>query len=232
MRSAQRYLFDRSFEAELPGRQFAIVSAEATAVPLIYTSEDLDRARAEGVALGRAEALAEFDMEREIGRLRQATLDAIAGRLGELLAGSAKASEQAARDAVAIAAAIARKLLPRLYRERASSEIEELVAGVLAAIGDEPKVIVRISPDLVGELAPAIGASIAASRHEKRLTVIGDPAVGEGDCRIDLTGGGVIRDQALLWREIDALLTEYAAQGAARPLSLPPPAAASGERHV
>src|SRR5512134_1742712 len=135
MPSAQRYLFDRSFQAELPGRQFAKASAELSAVaPPAYSKGDLDRARAEGVALGRAEALAECNIEREIGRLRQATLDAIAGRLGELLTNSAEASERATRDGVAIAAAIARKLLPRLYRERACSELEELITGVLARI--------------------------------------------------------------------------------------------------
>ncbi len=133
MRSAQRYLFDRSFETETarPAVRHG-PSGERTIRLRPTPSEDLARARAEGVALGRAEALAERNIELEIGRLRQATLDAIAGRLGELLAHSAEASEQAARDAVTIAARIARKLLPRLYRERACSELEELIAGVLA----------------------------------------------------------------------------------------------------
>ena len=233
MRSAQRYLFDRSFEAQLPGGQLATASAELSAVaPPAYSKGDLDRARAEGVALGRAEALAECNIEREIGRLREATLDAIAGRLGELLAESAQASEHAARDAVAVAAVIARKLLPRLYRERACSELEELITRVLAAIGDQPKAMVRISPALVDELAPLIEASIAAGGHDQRLTVLGDPAIQEGDCRIDWPGGGVIRDEGLLWREIDALLCECVAHGPPHSLSLPAVADGTGATHV
>ncbi len=233
MRSAQRYLFDRSFEAQLPGRQFATASAELSAVaPPAYSKGDLDRARAEGVALGRAEALAECNIEREIGRLRQATLDAIAGRLGELLAESAQASEHATRDAVAVAAVIARKLLPRLYRERACSELEELITRVLAAIGDQPKAMVRISPALVDELAPLIEASIAAGGHDQRLTILADPAIQEGDCRIDWPGGGVIRDEGLLWREIDALLCECVADRPPNSLSLPSVADGTGATHV
>lgn len=233
MRSAQRYLFDRSFEAQLPGRQFATASAELSAVaPPAYSKEDLDRARAEGVALGRAEALAECNIERETGRLRQATLDAIAGRLGELLANAAEASEHAARDAVAVAAVIARKLLPRLYRERACSELEELITRVLAGIGDQPKATVRIAPALVDELAPLIEASIAARSHDQRLTILGDPAIQEGDCRIDWPGGGVIRDEGLLWHEIDALLCECVAHGPPPSPSLPSVADGTGATHV
>lgn len=222
MPSAQRYLFDRSFE--LSGRPSAMASAESVAVASpAYTRQDLDAARAEGVALGRAETLAECNIEREMGRLRQAALDAIAGRLGELLANSADASEHAARDAVAIAAAIARKLLPRLYREEACSELEDSITRILERVGDAPKVTVRISPALVDELAPLIKASVIAGGHDQQLTILGDPAVQEGDCRIDWPGGGFIRDHALLWREIDALLAECVAGGSSFQ-SLPPTA--------
>ena len=232
MRPAKRYLFDRSFETDLPGQQAATASGQAKAVAPAYTNEDLDRARTEGIALGRKEALAECNAEREIGRLRQATLDAIACRLGELLTNSAEASGRAARDAVAIAAVIARKLLPRLYQERACSELKDLIEGVLARIGDEPKVIVSIAPALVGELAPLIEASAAARGLEQRVTVLGDSALMEGDCRIVWSGGGIIRDHALLWREIDELLAECKVQDASRSASLPSPTVPFGENHV
>jgi hypothetical protein len=68
-----------------------------------YTSEDMQRARADGIALGRAEAIAEYDIERESERRRQDTLDAVSERLAELLAKSAQAAEEAARDALVIA---------------------------------------------------------------------------------------------------------------------------------
>ena len=71
------------------------------------------------------------------------------------------------------------------------------------------------------ELAPLIEGSIAAGGHDQRLTILGDPAIQEGDCRIDWPGGGVIRDDTLLWREIDALLSECVAHGPPRSLSLP-----------
>jgi flagellar assembly protein FliH len=91
---------------------------------------------------------------------------------------------------------------------------------------------VSIATALVSELSPAIEAAAAARDLEKRLTVLGDPTIEEGDCRIDLSEGGIIRDQALLWREIDELLADCIVQDAPRPLSLPSPAVSSGENHV
>ena len=232
MRPAEPYLFDRWFDAELPDA--APLSASPSEIPAsvepAYTSEDMQRARADGIAFGRAEAIAELDVERE--RRRQDTLAAISERLADLLARSAQAAEEAGRDALAVAGVVVRKLLPRLYRERARSEIEGFVESILARIQDEPTVSVRISPTLVAELAPVIEAAMAASGHEKRLRVVSDPAVAEGDCRVEWSGGGIIRDQTVLWREIDALMAEYVGSVAAPPATPPCPRLATGEHHV
>ena len=173
MRPAEPYLFDRWFDAELPDAPplSASPSDAPASVEPAYTSEDMQRARADGIAFGRAEAIAELDVERERTR-RQDTLAAISERLAELLARSAQAAEEAGRDALAVAGVVVRKLLPRLYRERACSEIEGFVESILARIQDEPTVSVRISPTLVAELAPVIEAAMAASGHEKRLRVV------------------------------------------------------------
>jgi flagellar assembly protein FliH len=234
MRPAEPYLFDRWFDAVLPDDPLVSGSTAEHhgSVEPAYTSEDMQRARADGIALGRAEAIAEYDIERERERRRQDTLDAVAERLAELLTKSAQAAEEAGRDALVIAVAVARKLLPRLYREHACSEIEGFVESILARIQDTPTVTVRISPTLVAELAPGIEAAMAASGHEKRLRVVGDTAVAEGDCRIEWSGGGIIRDQTILWREIDALMAECAGSVATRPASPPCPRLSTGEDHV
>ena len=227
-------MFDRWFDTVLPDGP--PVSASTSEYPVsvepAYTAEDMQRARADGIALGRAEAVAEYDIERESERRRQDTLAAVAERLAELLARSAQAAEEAGRDALAVAGAVARKLLPRFYQEHACSEIEGFVEGILARTQDEPTVIVRISPTLVADLAPGIEAALAANGHEKRLRVLADPAVAVGDCRIEWSGGGIVRDQAVLWREIDALMAECVGAVEAPPATPPCPRLATGEEHV
>jgi flagellar assembly protein FliH len=234
MRPAERYLFDRWFDAVLPDALpvSGSTSEHSGSVEPAYTSEDIQRARADGIALGRAEAISEYEIERESEWRRHDTLAAVAERLAELLAKSAQVAEEAGRDALVIAGAVARKLLPRLYRERACSEIEGFVESVLARVQDEPAVTVHISPTLVDALAPTIEAAVAASGHEKRLRVMGDPAVAEGDCRIEWSGGGIIRDQTALWREIDTLMAESVGSVAPPPASPPHPRLATGVEHV
>jgi flagellar assembly protein FliH len=230
MRPAEPYLFDRWFDAVPP--LSAAATEHSQSVEPAYTSQDMQRARADGIALGRAEAIAEYEIERERERRLQNTLDAVAESFAELLAKSTQAAEEAGRDALVIAGAVARKLLPRLYRERACSEIEGFVESILARIQDEPTVTVRMSPSLVAELAPGIEAAMAAGGRERRLRVAGDAAVAEGDCRIEWSGGGIIRDQTLLWREIDALMAEYVGPVATPPAGPPYPCPPTGEDHV
>jgi hypothetical protein len=61
---------------------------------------------------------------------------------------------------------------------------------------------------------------------------MGDPAVAEGDCRIEWSGGGIIRDQTALWREIDTLMAESVGSVAPPPASPPHPRLATGVEHV
>ena len=90
MRPAERYLFDRWFDAVLPDALPVSASTSehsgSVSVEPAYTSEDIQRARADGIALGRAEAISEYEIERESERRRHDTLTAVAERLAELLA--------------------------------------------------------------------------------------------------------------------------------------------------
>ena len=142
-------------------------------------------------------------MAREIARLLERT-DAAAIDLG--------------RQAVLVASAIARKLLPRLYREQARSEMEDVVArAFLQSPADRP-LIVRMAPPLADDLATRLAGGLAgAVGLEKRVQVVGDPTIADGDCRIEWPGGGLIRDQERLWREIEAFVGEAAATPALSP---------------
>ena len=73
---------------------------------------------------------------------------------------------------------------------------------------------------------------MAASGHNKRLRLLGDATVVEGDCQIEWSGGGIVRDQAVLWREIEALTAECIGSVAAPPATPPYPRLATGEEHA
>ena len=203
MASAARYLFDRSFDAPPAGPP---EDAPAVAIET-FTRDDLERARADGVAQGHQEALAEMLAKNEHEQHVQAALRSIADAVSQFVAGRSELAAQAGRNAVLVAGAIARKVMPRFYVEHARSEVEAVVQDTLR----------RLSPELPLTLlvAPALHPYFARLPDEsgRQLTVVADPAIAEGDCRIEWAGGGLMREHEALWREIETLIEEIAGPG-------------------
>jgi len=214
MAGVERYLFDRGFDAV-----GTATNADAPAPEPVFSESDLQQAQAEGYARGRAEAAAEQDAHRAAERLRQAALETIAAELAALAERFDAVTEAAGTDAVRIALAVSRKLLPACWRDAAAAEIESLVRTTLAGLTDEPAVVVHIAPTLLEELAPRLQRMVVGG-DPGRLRVSGDPALSEGDCRIDWRGGGLVRDQRTLWRDIELLVEQTVGVAA-----LPAPAA-------
>jgi flagellar assembly protein FliH len=208
----QRYLFDRSFELTANGRAIQ----EAPTLP-VFSTEDLEAARAEGVAAGRAEALdmmrAREDFE---GRVVDA-LDRLNAALNRLLEDTHRAHAQTQCNALMVASAICRKLLPRLYGESGCREVEDVVSSVLRGLPAHTEVRIRLAPDLLAPLSTRLQQTAGALIEAGTLAVTGDPALAPGDCRIEWAGGGVLREQRLLWQEIDALIDDVL------PAEAPPP---------
>lgn len=200
----QRFRFDRSFEA-LGGAgdqgRPAGRAAERT-----FTSQDVEQARAEGFARGRAEAVGAEEARREAERLRQRVLETIASQVGAVLDGAAESAQTAVTEAVLVAAAIVRKMMPRLWRECGAHEIEETVRAALTELSDEPMLTVRIAPELHQELLPALQMAARECGAEDRLRVLAADGVPPGDCRIEWRHGGLSRDRLAMARAIDEVI--------------------------
>jgi flagellar assembly protein FliH len=222
-----RFLFNRCFD---DADDAEVIAAPVPAEPVLNRA-DLQRAREEGLAIGRAEAADERQARDAIESRRQETLDAIARKLDELLSKTAEASAAAGRDAILIASAVARKVLPRLYREHARSELEDMLILTLSQLPDNAEAIIRIAAPLIADLAPGIEAAAATMRPAKRVQIVGDPKVAEGDCYIEWPGGGIVRDRETLWREIDSLIEEAAGSPAVAADTLVSAVVHTGERH-
>lgn len=205
--AARRFLFDRRFDAKTV-HEVADVPAEPPAP--VFTLADLEQARAEAGAQGRATALAEMQAQMEAERSRDSTLLAIAERLSAIHADVHAAADQACRDAVRIAEVMVRKLMPNLYARNGASEIEALVAATLAHLPTEQAITVRVAPALTDELTPLLTLRAEQLGLGERLKVCGDATVAPGDCALEWVGGGLMRDRNSLWRDIEALIDETA----------------------
>lgn len=203
MASTARYLFDRPFDA--PGARRG--EEPAPAAVETFTREDVERARADGVAQGHQDAVAEMRAKNEHEQHVRACLQSIADAVSRFAATAADTAAQADRNAVLVAGAIARKVLPRLYGEHARSEIEAVVGDTLRRLDADVQPTLRVAPSLHGHFACLV------ENGGRPVTVIADPALAEGDCRIEWAGGGLLRDEEALWREITSLIDEIAGPG-------------------
>jgi flagellar assembly protein FliH len=204
--TVQRFQFERRFDAS--GGRGDAARPGSVAVEPMFSREDLERARADGFARGRAEAVGAEEARRGAERLRQQTLDAVAAEVRSLVDAAAASAASAAEGAILVAAAVVRKLLPQRWREGAAAEIGALVRDVLAGLAEEPLITVRVAPQMTAELRSNLESAVAAGGAEARLRVVGDAAIAEGDCRIDWRDGGVSRDRQAMWRELEVVIEE------------------------
>ncbi|QLH39196.1 MAG: hypothetical protein HWD60_09930 [Defluviicoccus sp.] len=173
-----------------------------------FSFADLEQARDEGIAQGRAAALADVQVQIDAERTRDTTLLAIAERLSTIQDDVRAAADQAGRDAVRIAETMVRTLMPDLYARHGAGEIEAMVETALAQLPTDQMITVRIAPALSEELAPLLKQRAEDHGLGEQLRVCGDGAVAPGDCALEWAGGGLLRDQNSLWRDIEALIEE------------------------
>jgi flagellar assembly protein FliH len=170
-----------------------------------FTAADLARERAAGVAEGRAAALAEAQEASE-ARLA-AALEVMVRETVALFAELDRQRAIALDEAIAVATAIASKLLPALYRREGASEIEAVVAALLPRLFDERSVCVRVHPADEAEVTRCLAPLGERHGFGGRLGVRADAALSPGDCRVEWAAGGAERDRDRLWQDMLAELS-------------------------
>lgn len=118
---------------------------------------------------------------------------------------------QTLRDAVGLAATIARKLASHLMAQQPTAEIEALIAECLTSLDSVPHLVIRCAPDLADAVREIALARIATSGFAGRLVVLGDPDQALGDAKLEWVDGGIVRDRAALEAEIDKRLQDFLA---------------------
>ncbi len=212
MAKPQKYMFDLDFDHPTPAEPRATeaeVEPEAPEEPEpppppTFTEEELaiarDSAYAEGRDSGRAEAMETLE------QATAAALTAITGHMDALFRRQEEANDANARNAVRVAMAVLRKILPAACEKHAFDEVAKVIEEVVGHILDEPRIIVRLAAALVDPVRDRLEAVAQAHGFEGRVVVQADPRLAAGDCRVEWTDGGAERDQARLMQEIEAVV--------------------------
>ncbi len=164
------------------------------------TQDEIDqmstRARAEGMKAGEARALE---------AVAQSVRD-LATILREALARTHNDIEYVRKEAVEVAFAVARKLVPMALDALPAADVEVALREALHQAIGEPRIVLRANPRVIEALRDCLDEIAHEEGFEGRVVAAADPAIAGADCRIEWRGGGAERSTAIIERELAALL--------------------------
>ncbi len=176
-----------------------------------FTAAEVEAEKAKAFAEGHAKGVA--DTAQETAARAAAAFQAISTQLGKLIGQVDAQRAETNKTAVAAAVAMTRKLLPTLARREAMSEIEALVAECLGRMHDAPKIVVRLNETHVEAFRQRVESIATETGFSGRVAVVADPALPPEDARVEWSDGGVERNTAQVWKEIEAAIQRFVASG-------------------
>lgn len=206
MTSCQKFLFDTSFDGHTTRRAEKPAPAPKPAVPEepTFSKGELEAARSEALASGREQGLAEAQRAAESTSAQ--ALAAIEQGLSTLAANQEALAAENARNSLAAAVTIVRKLLPAFSKKYALDEIESVVSECLERLRDEPRVVVRVADALLDSLRDRLSPIARAAGFHGKIVLLSDETLQDSAVRVEWADGGAERDPAQTWREIDEML--------------------------
>jgi flagellar assembly protein FliH len=199
MTARAKYLFDQDFT---PG-------AATAEKPLAPAELAIRLAEAESKGFRDGFAAAETEANAIAARRMAVAFEQIGDALDRLARGLGTVEQRLETEAVALAAAIARKLAPELVSRQPFAEIAALAGECLKHLTHAPHVVVRLN-DALHETARARLDEIAQARgFAGRLVVLSEPEIAPGDCKIEWADGGVVRDAAKTDTAIGHAIARY-----------------------
>jgi flagellar assembly protein FliH len=161
---------------------------EPEVIESVFTAAELDAARLEGRDIGRREA------EGSLAAARNQMVGLLAASIADARDEQRVMAQEAADAAARCILSALSACLPALCDRHGAAELQAMVRAVLPALVDEPRITVRINPQM---LAP-IQAEIAALDIEiaERVRLLPSDSIAPGDVRITWAEGSAIRDTA------------------------------------
>jgi flagellar assembly protein FliH len=188
-----------------------------------------------GRAIGFAEGhtAGQEEMRASLEQTIADTLQAIAAGMSESHAALVEARQHFDRASVDVAIAVVRRLFPELSARHGLAEIEARLREILRDLTDEPRVLVKVSPESRVEIDARIETIRTETGYDGRLAVIADETLAAGDVRIEWPTGGAERLTSDLWRMVDEAVGRVVGPPPPRPAASPAPpekvAVASGD---
>lgn len=194
-----------TFDLDLQNRP----AKAAPTVPEDLVGQLVRQARDEGYAEGFAAG--EQSATARAAQTLAAAASQLAGHTAEMSAALEQSALDARREAVELAASIARKLAVHLLARQPTAELQALIAECMANLAGVPHLVIRCHPELADGIREIATTQMATSGFTGRLIVMGDPEQRLGDGRLEWADGGLVRDINAISRDIDEKIASYLA---------------------
>ena len=218
MPSSEKFMFDTIFdeletimpklvEAELPLSEKAILEAEpAVEIAATFSEEELNLARQDGFAIGKAQG--ESETLAGIEKTTNDMLATILDNLSKLFSEQVQANQDISADATALSLAIVRKFFPTLNEKSALDEIMSTVIKLLDRLIDEPRILIKVNPATNEDLARKLTCYFEDKLFNDNLIVVADKSINLGDCKIEWSNGTAERNLSSLMLEVDDIIAQ------------------------
>jgi flagellar assembly protein FliH len=138
-------------------------------------------------------------------------LSVIADGLGRLDSALTAIETRLETEAVEVAVAVAEKLAPALIAREPFAEIAALATECFHHLVSTPLVTVRVGRDIHDSAKEKIEEIARTRGFDGRLAVVPDESLAPGDCRVEWTEGGIMRDHTATTSAIDETVARYIA---------------------
>lgn len=152
----------------------------------------LAAARAEGHSAGYRQGQA--GAEAQAAAVTAAATAGLAEALRRFLAKADEEFERMRCDASALALVAARRLAGTLVAREPAAEIGALLEECLRHLDGAPSILVKLHDRHAEVVRPELERLAAETGFAGRLTLVGEAGIAPGDCRIEWSDGGLVRD--------------------------------------
>ncbi|MFD2263272.1 hypothetical protein ACFSM5_10265 [Lacibacterium aquatile] len=214
--NVKRFMFERDFEAELrppppppepiPEQLTEVVQPDAPIHPPspMFSAEELHAARmaayADGETTGLQTAMASID--QKVAR----ALEMIGGQLPSLQHDREQVIHSISEEAARLAHAMVARMFPEMARRYGLTEIEAVIASSIEQAIDQPRIIIRLHPDLAPMISEKAEHMATMAGYAGRLSILPEATLGPSDVRIEWGDGGAERLVSRAWADISDIV--------------------------
>jgi flagellar assembly protein FliH len=215
--NVKRFMFERDFEAELrpappkpqepvPEQPTEVLQPDAPVHPPspMFSAEELHAARmaayADGETTGLQTAMGSIDSK--IAR----ALEQIGAQLPSLQHDREQVVHSVSEEAARLAHAMVARMFPELARRYGLTEIQAVIADCIEQAIDQPRIIIRLHPDLAPFISEKAEHMAMMAGYAGRLSVLPETTLGPSDIRLEWGDGGAERLISRAWADISDIV--------------------------